>query len=125
MMFLSRLVVFVVVLLMLTVATSGAESFSQRFEKGSSSFGGQLGWGHTVDLPPGRNRTDLGFAFFFPNWQRNLSGITGDSWSRGAWFYHMEAGVAFNWCPSAWSIADQCWEPYALDSASLDSAWLA
>ena len=95
MIFLSRLIVFVVVLLMFNVATARAESFSQRFEKGSSSFGGQLGWGHTVDLPPGRKRTDLGFAFFFPNWQRNLTGITGDSWSRGAWFYHMEAGLAF------------------------------
>ena len=53
MIFLSRLVVFVVVLLIFNVATARAESFSQRFEKGSSSFGGQLGWGHTVDLPPG------------------------------------------------------------------------
>jgi lipid A 3-O-deacylase len=82
--------------LMLNVATAGAESFSQRFEKGNSSFGAQLGWGHNFNLPPGRNRTDMGFAFFFPNWQRNLTGVVnGDSWYQGAWFYHMEAGLAF------------------------------
>ena len=85
------------ILLMFNVATVGAESFSQRFEKGSSDFGVQFGWGHNFNLPPGPpNRTDMGFAFFFPNWQRNLTGmIAGDSWYQGAWFYHMEAGLAF------------------------------
>ncbi len=84
------------ILLMLNVSTAGAENFSQRFEKGSSDFGAQLGWGHNFDLPPGRNRTDMGFAFFFPNWQRNLTGVIGgDSWYQGALFYHMEAGLAF------------------------------
>lgn len=85
------------ILLMFNVATAGAENFSQRFEKGSSDFGGQLGWGWTADIPPGPNRSDLGFAFFFPNWQRNLTGVIGgDSWYQGALFYHMEAGVAFS-----------------------------
>jgi len=85
------------VLLMFNVATVGAENFSQRFEKGSSDFGAQLGWGWTADIPPGPNRSDLGFAFFFPNWQRNLTGVIGgDSWYRGALFYHMEAGLAFS-----------------------------
>ena len=93
--FILRTVAVLVVLLMSNVATVGADGFSQRFEKGSSSFGGQFGWGWTFDLPPGPNRTDLGFAFFFPNWQRNLTGVIGDSFYRGAWFYHMEAGLAF------------------------------
>jgi hypothetical protein len=84
------------IFMMSNVGTAGAESFSQRFEKGSSDFGAQLGWGHTVDLPPGRNRTDMGFAFFFPNWQHNLTGLINEgSWKQGAWFYHMEAGLAF------------------------------
>lgn len=84
------------ILLMFNVATARAESFSQRFEKGSSDFGAQLGWGHNFDLPPGLNRTDMGFAFFFPNWQRNLTGVIAkDSWYQGALFYHMEAGLAF------------------------------
>ena len=85
------------VLLVFNVTTVGAESFSQRFEKGSSDFGVQLGWGHNFNLPPGPpNRTDMGFAFFFPNWQRNLTGVIGgDSWYQGSWFYHMEAGLAF------------------------------
>ncbi len=85
------------IFMMFNVATAGAENFSQRFEKGSSDFGGQLGWGWTMDLPPGPNRSDLGFAFFFPNWQRNLTGVIGgDSWYQGALFYHMEAGLAFS-----------------------------
>ena len=85
------------ILLMFNVATAGAENFSQKFEKGSSDFGAQLGWGWTADIPPGPNRSDLGFAFFFPNWQRNLTGVIGgDSWYQGALFYHMEAGLAFS-----------------------------
>ena len=85
------------ILLMFNVSTVGAERFSQRFEKGSSDFGVQFGWGHNFNLPPGPpNRTDMGFAFFFPNWQRNLTGVIGgDSWYEGSWFYHMEAGLAF------------------------------
>ncbi|MBC8286396.1 MAG: acyloxyacyl hydrolase [Nitrospinae bacterium] len=92
-----RIVAVHLVLLMLNVATAGAENFSQRFEKGSSDFGGQFGWGHNFNLPPGPpNRTDMGFAFLFPNWQRNLTGVIGgDSWYQGALFYHMEAGLAF------------------------------
>lgn len=92
-----RVIPWLAVFLMFNVATAGAESFSQRFEKGNSDFGAQLGWGHNFNLPPGPpNRTDMGFAFFFPNWQRNLTGVIGgDSWYSGALFYHMEAGVAF------------------------------
>lgn len=89
-----RAVPWLAVFLMFNVATAGADTFSQRFEKGSSDFGAQLGWGWNFDLPPGPNRTDMGFGFFFPNWQYNLTGITGDSWYSGALFYHMEAGVA-------------------------------
>jgi lipid A 3-O-deacylase len=94
--FILRVMAVFVVLLMSNAAIAGAENFSQRFQKGSSSFGGQFGWGWTFDLPPGPNRTDMGFAFFFPNWQRNLTGVIGESWYRGAWFYHMEAGLAFS-----------------------------
>jgi lipid A 3-O-deacylase len=84
------------VFLMLNVMTAGADTFKQRFEKGSSDFGAQLGWGGTMDVPPGPpNRTDLGFLFFFPNWQYNMTGVNGNSWYSGAWFYHMEAGLAF------------------------------
>jgi len=92
-----RAIPWLAVFLMLNVATAGAESFKQRFEKGSSDFGAQLGWGYTFDLPPGRDRANLGFGFFFPNWQRNLTGVIGgDSWYRGALFYHMEGGLAFS-----------------------------
>ena len=85
------------ILLMLNVAIARAESFEHRFEGGNSDFGVQFGWGHNFNLPPGPpNRTDMGFAFFFPNWQRNLTGVIGkDTFYQGAWFYHMEAGLAF------------------------------
>lgn len=53
------------VFLMFNVATAGADNFSQRFEKGSSDFGAQLGWGWTIDIPPGPNRTDLGVFYSF------------------------------------------------------------
>ena len=92
-----RVLPFIAVFLMFNVATAGAETLSERFKKGNSDFGAQLGWGWTIDIPPGRNRTDLGFLFFFPNWQRNLTGVIGkSSWYQGALFYHMEAGLAFS-----------------------------
>ena len=73
----------------------GAQSFSDRFDKGDSSFGGQLGFGHTFNLPPGKDRTDLSFAFLFPNWQKNLTGlIAQDYYFRGALYWHVEAGMA-------------------------------
>ena len=71
-----------------------AETFSQRFEKGSQDFGAQVGWGYTFDLPPGRDRINIGTLFLFPNWQYNYTGLIGESWYRGALFYHAEAGVA-------------------------------
>ena len=94
--FVMRAVLFLAIFLIFNLTTAGAETFSKRFEKGSSDFGAQLGWGWTMDLPPGRDRTDLSFLFFFPNWQYNLTGVVGkSSWYQGALFYHMEAGLAF------------------------------
>jgi lipid A 3-O-deacylase len=72
-----------------------AQSFSDRFAKGNTSFGGELGFGHTFNLPPGKDRTDLSFAFIFPNWQKNLTGIIApDSALQGALYWHVEAGLA-------------------------------
>ena len=51
------------------------QNFSDRFAKGNTSFGGELGFGHTFNLPPGKDRADLSFAFIFSNWQKNLTGI--------------------------------------------------
>jgi len=73
----------------------GAQNFSDRFAKGNTSFGGELGFGHTFNLPPGKDRTDLSFAFIFPNWQKNLTGIIApDSPLQGALYWHVEAGLA-------------------------------
>ena len=73
----------------------GAQNFSDRFAKGNTSFGGELGFGHTFNLPPGKDRTDLSFAFIFPNWQKNLTGvIASDSLLQGALYWHVEAGLA-------------------------------
>lgn len=72
-----------------------AQDFSSRFAKGESSFGMQAGYGYTIDLPPGRERPDLGFAFLFPNYQKNLTGVIGDgSFYEGALYWHVEAGLA-------------------------------
>lgn len=106
--FILRALPWLAVFLMFNVATVGAESFSQRFEKGSSDFGAQVGWGWTDNIPPGPNRTDMGFGFFFPNWQRNLTGLIGNSWYRGAWFYHMEGGLAIADREAAYLVA---WSP--------------
>ena len=84
--------------LFLTFLTFGnvvdADSFSKRFKKGSHDFGGQIGWGYTFDLPPGRDRVNIGMLFVFPNWQSNITGLIGESWYRGALFHHVEAGFA-------------------------------
>ena len=74
---------------------AGAQNFSDRFAKGDTSFGGELGFGYTFNLPPGKDRTDLSFAFIFPNWQKNLTGIIApDSLLQGALYWHVEAGLA-------------------------------
>jgi lipid A 3-O-deacylase len=84
----------VVSLVLILTLDASAEDFSSRFEKGTSSFGLQTGFGYTIDLPPGRERSDISFLFFFPNYQKNLTGMIGESFYRGAWFWHVEAGVA-------------------------------
>ena len=74
---------------------AGDQNFTDRFGKGNTSFGGELGFGHTFNLPPGLDRTDLSFAFIFPNWQKNLTGVIApDSPWQGALYWHVEAGLA-------------------------------
>jgi len=73
----------------------GAQSFHDRFSKGDSSFGAQLGFGHTFNMPSGKDRTDLSFAFIFPNWQYNLTGVIAqDAPLQGVLYWHVEAGMA-------------------------------
>ncbi|MFQ5450534.1 MAG: acyloxyacyl hydrolase [Nitrospinaceae bacterium] len=81
-------------LILVLVTGAHAEKFSQRFAKGTSNFGVQTGFGYTLDIPPGRDRSDLSFLFFFPNWQYNFTGVIGKSLYRGALFWHVEAGFA-------------------------------
>ena len=91
----SKFLVLVVFMIFAEPSFLEAQGFSERFSKGSSSFGGQLGMGHTFNLPPGKDRTDLSFAFIFPNWQYNLTGlISQDSFLQGALYWHVEAGLA-------------------------------
>jgi len=85
----------VLVVILACPAFVGAQNFSDRFAKGNTTFGGQLGMGYTVQIPPGRDRTDLSFAWIFPNWQYNLTGIMAeDSFLRGALFWHVEGGLS-------------------------------
>ena len=90
-----KFLVLVVLMILAFPVFAGAQSFHDRFSKGDASFGGQLGLGHTFNLPPGKDRTDLSFAFIFPNWQKNLTGlIAQDSFLQGALYWHVEAGMA-------------------------------
>lgn len=83
-----------VIWLVFLVPVSQAEPFAEQFDKGSSSFGLHAGYGYTIDIPPGRDRSDIGFLFFFPNYQYNLTGLIGESWTRGTLNWHVEAGFA-------------------------------
>ncbi|KMP10320.1 hypothetical protein UR09_02155 [Candidatus Nitromaritima sp. SCGC AAA799-A02] len=87
--------VWLLVVVFAVPSMAGAQSFSDRFAKGGSSYGFQAGYGYTFDLPPGRDRSDLSFMFLFPNYQYNLTGVVAkDSLFRGALYWHVEAGLA-------------------------------
>lgn len=74
---------------------------SNRFAKGASEFGLQAGWGAAVDIPPRWPRTNWEFAFFFPNYKYNLTGIVGDSIFRGTLNWMTEAGFAEAYHPGS------------------------
>ena len=87
--------VLAVCIILMTPVFVGAQSFSDRFAEGGSYFGGNLGHGHTFNLPKGKDRTDLSFAFIFPNWQKNLTGLVAqNSFLQGALYWQVEAGLA-------------------------------
>ena len=81
-------------------AKADGVNFADRFEKGSESFGLQVGLGYTDELfgftenLTGQAPTDITFLFFFPNFQYNLTGIIGKSWYQGALNWQLETGVA-------------------------------
>ena len=89
-----------VIVLGVPLATANDADMTDRFAKGSHSFGLQVGvgftddpFGITKDLT-GRSQTDLTYLFFFPNFQYNLTGLIGSSWYQGAWNWQLEAGFA-------------------------------
>jgi len=93
--------VFVVALVFITGAAQPAvadeNGWVNRLEKGSQSFGLQLGLGFTDDfssVPNTRDGIDLSFLFLFPNYRYNLTGLIGSSWYRGALNWQPEAGFA-------------------------------
>ena len=87
--------VLILIVILVCPFLAEAQSFTDRFAKGKASFGGNLGHGHTFNLPPGKDRTDLSFAFVFPNWQENLTGlIAQNSPLQGALYWQVEAGLA-------------------------------
>ena len=72
-----------------------AEKFTERFGKGRSEFGVQVGFGRSLDHPSFSDeddRTDLDFLFIFPNYKYNLTGIVGESFYRGSLYWMIEAG---------------------------------
>jgi Lipid A 3-O-deacylase (PagL) len=76
-------------------AFAGQLEVAKRSQKNFGSFGLQTGMGVTEDIPPrSGGRPNLSFLFFFPNYQRNLTGLIGESWYQGALNWHAEAGLA-------------------------------
>ncbi len=73
-------------------------AFHKDLRKEGSDFGTQLGSGWTVGIPPGPDRADLGFLFFFPNWQYKPDRIDQRVLVSGAWFYRVEAELTFSDC---------------------------
>ncbi|OGW17346.1 MAG: hypothetical protein A3K09_06235 [Nitrospinae bacterium RIFCSPLOWO2_12_FULL_47_7] len=74
---------------------------SNRFTAGASEFGMQMGWGAAVDIPPRWPRTNWEFAYVFPNYKYNLTGIVGNSFYRGTWSWMAEAGFVEAYHPAA------------------------
>ena len=72
--------------------------FESRFGKGQYTFGFNLGYGFTVNIPPvdsvSDERTKIRFLHLFPNFKYNLTGLMGKSIYRGALYWVIEAGVA-------------------------------
>lgn len=79
--------------------------YENRFKKGASEFGVQVGWGSAVDIPPGADRTDWEFAYLAPNYKYNLTGIVGKSFYRGSLSWMNEASVAVAHDPTTAVIA--------------------
>ncbi len=74
--------------------------FAERFAAGQYEFGLQLGYGFTINIPPviepGDNRTDIQFAYFSPYFKYNLTGVMGDSYYRGAWYWVVDFSIAIS-----------------------------
>ena len=82
-----------------SLAGSAAFSdFENRFAKNQYTFGLTLGYGFSFTLPPiglpSIERTKLRFAYFFPNFKYNLTGLMGSSIYRGALYWVVEVGAA-------------------------------
>ncbi len=91
----SPVIVMALVFIALLAQPSMAGELSTKWlDKSSSSVGLQAGFGVTDDIPGGRDRTDLSFLFFFPNYQHNLTGLIGESFYQGVLHWQVEAGVA-------------------------------
>jgi len=77
---------------------SPVSSFVNRFEQGTVSWGFQIGYGFTTDIPspPEQvgDRTNIEFLYLFPNWKYNLTGLIGKGALRGALYWAVEAGLA-------------------------------
>ena len=74
--------------------------FAERFAKGQTEFGLQLGYGFTFDLPRitavEMERTNIDFAFIAPNFKYNLTGIVGKSFYQGAWYWVVETSASIS-----------------------------
>lgn len=86
------------VLLWSGAAIAGDTPSVNRFEKGYSEFGFQVGYGFGMNLPPGGidhgDRTDIQFPYFAPNYKKNITGKMGTGALEGSLFWFPELAVA-------------------------------
>lgn len=70
-----------------------------RFEKGFQEFGVEIGWGAGVNIPSGRDRTDIQFVHLAANFKRDLTGtIAQSSFFQGNlnWMVELNADLLHN-----------------------------
>jgi len=81
-----------------SLAGSAFSDFENRFAKHQYQFGLSLGYGFNFNLPPtglpAAQRSKFKFAYFFPNFKYNLTGLIGSSFYQGALYWVMEVGAA-------------------------------
>tara|TARA_B100000686_G_scaffold353865_1_gene461188 strand:- start:2987 stop:3598 length:612 start_codon:yes stop_codon:yes gene_type:complete len=90
-------VIFVVIIFS-DLVLAGEGSGPARFEKGHYEFGAEVGYGVGHNIPFAKNRTHIQFAHIAANFQLDLTGNIGRSYSQGNlnWYPEFNASLLHN-----------------------------